>query len=69
MQDFPYNYIKNKIMYEIEDESVYEGSYKCKELFVFSNYPEDYKYYNNANNLVVGKMKDETCEIPIKGSI
>ena len=40
--------------------------YKDKELFDFSNYPKDSKYYNNANNLVVGKMKNETSGTPIK---
>ena len=31
----------------------------------FGNYPEELKYYNR-NKLVVGKMKDETCGVPIK---
>ena len=30
-----------------------------------SNYPKNLKYYNNLNDLVVGKMKDETYGIPI----
>ena len=32
----------------------------------FSNYLKDPKYYSTANNLVVGKMKDETCDVSIK---
>ena len=35
----------------------------------FSNYPKDSKYYNNANGLVVGRIKDETCSMPVKGFI
>ena len=72
MQDFHYNYIKNKygdkagmlltdtdsIMYKIEAENFYEDINKDKELFDFSNYPKDSKYYNNVNDLVVDKMKD-----------
>ena len=80
MQDFHYNYVKNKyggktemlltdtdsLMHNIKAENVYEDFYKDKELSDFSNYPKDSKYYNNANNLVVGKMKDETIGVPIK---
>ena len=80
MQDFHYNYIKKKyvdktellltdtniLMYEIKPENLYEDFYKDKELLDFINYPEDSKYYNNVNNLVVGTM-NETCCIPIKG--
>ena len=75
MQDFIYNDIKNKLgdkaeillkdadspMYKIEAENVYEDFYKNEELFDFSDYPNDSKYYNNSNNLIVVKMKDETC--------
>ena len=47
--------------YKVEAESVYEDFCEDEELFYFSNYSEGSKYYNNSNNLVVGKMKDETC--------
>ena len=81
MQDFHDNYIENKcgdkaellitdtnsLMYKIESENFLENFYKDKELFDFSKYPKDSKYYNNAKNLVVKKMKDETCDMPIKG--
>ena len=40
--------------------------YKDKEYFDFRNYSEDSKCYNNANNLVVDKMEDETCGVHIK---
>ena len=34
-----------------------------------SNYPKNLKYYNNLNDLVVGKMKDETYGVPVKGFV
>ena len=59
MRDFHYNYIKDKAkmllidtnnhMYKIGVGYVCEDFYKDKELFGFSNYPKDLKYYNNAN--------------------
>ena len=83
MQDFHYDYIKNKygdtaemsladtdsLMCKIETKNVYENFYKDEELFYFINYPKDSKCYNKANNLVTGKLKDETCSIPIKGFV
>ena len=47
---------------------VEKDSYKDKELPGFSNYPKDLRYYNNANSLVVGKMKDEIFGVLIKRS-
>ena len=47
-------------MYEIKTEDVYEDFSKDKEMFDFSNYSARSKYYDDANKLVVGKMKDET---------
>ena len=49
-----------------ESENVYEDFYKDKELFDFSKYSKDLKYYDKTYNLVFGKMKDETCGVPIK---
>ena len=83
IQDFHYKYIKNKFadkaemlltytdcrMYKIRAENVCEDFYRYKELLDFSNYSKDSKYYDNTNNLVVGKMKDEICGIPIKGFV
>ena len=80
MQGFYYNYIKNKygdiaemlltdtdsLMYNTETENIYEVFYEDKKLFDFSNYPKYSKCYNNANSLVLGKNKDETCDVPIK---
>ena len=50
-------------------ENLYEDFYKDKELFDFSNCPKDSKYYNNANNFVVGKINKETCVVPIKNFV
>ena len=56
-------------MYKIGTQNVYEGLYKDKELLDFNDYLKNLKYYNGANNLVVGKIKDETCGVPIKGFV
>ena len=55
------------LMYKVEAENVYEDFYKYKELFGFSSYPKDPKYYNNSNDLVTGKMKDKICGMPREG--
>ena len=52
------------LMYKIETENVYDGLHKGKELFDFRNYSKDSKYYNGANNLVIGKMKDDFYFFP-----
>ena len=81
MHNFHYQFIKNNpddkaymllinadsLMYKIEAENVYKDSCKDKELLNFSNYPKDLKYYSNATNLIVSKMKDEKCgSVPMK---
>ena len=45
-------------MYEIETEYIYDDFSRNKEMFDFSNYSTDSKYYFDLNTLVVGKMKD-----------
>ena len=66
MYDFHQNFIKNtdtdSLAYEIKSEDVYEEFFKHKHLFDFSNYPEDSKFFDQANKNVVGKMKDESEE-------
>ena len=83
MQDFHYNYTKNKygvkakilltdsysLIYKIEAENVYKDFYEDKDLLDFSNYPKDLKYYYNANNIVLCKIKDGTCGVPIKALV
>ena len=45
--------------YEKKSESVYEELFKWKNLFDFSNYSKDSKFFDDANKNVIGKMKDE----------
>ena len=71
MYDFHYNFIKknfnaellftdtDSLTYEIKSENVYEEFFKWKDLFDFSNYSKDSKFYDDANKKVIGKMKDE----------
>ena len=50
------------LVYETERDDVYEESYKDENLFVFSDYPKDSKFFNPANKKMIGKMKDEVKE-------
>ena len=71
MYDFHYNFIKNyfdaellftdtdSLTYEIKSENVYEEFFIWKDLFDFSNYLKDSKFFDEANKNVIGKMKDE----------
>ena len=71
MYDFHYNFIKKNInakllftdtgslTYEIKAENVYKEFFKWKDLFDFSNYSKDSKFFDDANKKVIGKMKDE----------
>ena len=72
MHYFHYSFIKkhfdvellftntDSLTYEIKSEDVYEEFFKHKHFFVFSNYPEDSKFFDQANKKVIGKMKDES---------
>ena len=71
MYDFLYNFIKkgfdgkslftdtDSFTYEIKSKNVYERFLKWKDLFDFSNYSKDSKLFNESNEAVIGKMKDE----------
>ena len=71
MYDFHYNFIKNNfnaellftdtdsLTYQTKSENFYEEFYKWKDLFDFSNYSKDSKFFDNANKKFIGKMKDE----------
>ena len=71
MYDFHYNFIKknfdvellftdmDSLTYEIKSKNVYEEFYKWKDLFDFSNYSKDSKFFNDTNKKVIGKMEDE----------
>ena len=77
MYEFHHDYIKNEygnnsrllfidtnsLMYTINTEDICEDFRNDKEMFDFSNYLTKSKYYNDSNELVVGKMKDETVAI------
>ena len=69
--DFRYNFIKKNfnaeslftdtysLIYEIKSENVYEEYFKWKDLFDFSNYSKDSRFFNETNKKVIGKVKDE----------
>ena len=71
MSHFHYNFIKknfnaellftntDSLVYEIKSENVYEEFFKWKDLFDFSNYSKDSKFFDDTNKKVIGKMKDE----------
>ena len=71
MCQFHYDYVCNKydakllstdtdsLVCEINSKDVYEQCFKDRELFDFSGYPIDSKYYDNTNKKFLGKMKDE----------
>ena len=78
MNDFHYNFIKKKfdaellftatdsLTCEIKSKNVYEEFYKWKDLFDFSNYSKDAKFFNETNKKVIDKMKDEFGGVIIK---
>ena len=47
------------LTYEIKSKNVYEELFRWKDLFDFSNYSKDSKFFNETNKKVIGKMKDE----------
>ena len=49
----------DSLTYEIKSKNVYKEFYKWKDLFDFSNYSKDSKFFNETNKKVTGKMKDE----------
>ena len=51
--------------YEIKSEDVYEEFFKRNDLFDFSNFSKDSKFYDNQNEMVVGKMRVVNKGIPI----
>ena len=53
-------------MYEIKTEDIYEDFSNKKEMFDFSDYSTNSKYYDNSNKLVIGKIKDETAGAAIE---
>ena len=49
----------DSLTYEIKLEIVYEEFFKWKDLFNFSNYSKDLKFFDETSKKVIGKMKDE----------
>ena len=49
----------DSLTYEIKSENVYKEFYQWKDLFDFSNYSKDSKFYDGTNKKVIDKMKDE----------
>ena len=49
----------DSLIYEIKSEDVYKDFFKWKDLFDFSNYSKNSKFFDDANKKVIGKMKDE----------
>ena len=56
-------------MYENNTEDAYKDFSNNKEIFYFSNYSANSKYYDNSNKSVVGKMKDETAGVVTEESV
>ena len=49
----------DSLVYEIKTDDVYEDFDKNKNLFDFSDYPHNSKFFDSVNKKVIGKMKDE----------
>ena len=47
----------DSLVYEIKTEDNYEDLYQDKNLFGFSDYPLDSKFFDPANKKVIGKTK------------
>ena len=79
MYDFHYNYIKAKyrhkakllftdtdsLTYEIQADDVYADFWKDRHIFDNSGYSPESAFYDSTNKKVIGKMKDETCGVPM----
>ena len=50
----------HSLTYEIKSEDVYEEFFKQKHLFDFSNYPKDSIFFDETNEKVIDKMKNES---------
>ena len=49
----------DSLTYEIKSENVYEEFFNWRDLFDFSNYSKDSKFFDETTKKVTGKMKDE----------
>ena len=55
----------DSLTYEIKSENVYEDFFEWKDLFDFSNYSKDSKFFDDTNKKFIGKMKGEYGEVII----
>ena len=53
----------DSLIYEIKSKNIYKEFFKWKDLFDFSNYSKDSKFFNETNKKVVGKTKNEKKNI------
>ena len=53
---------RDSLVYEIKKEDVYEDFYQDKDLFDFSEYSSNSKFFDPVNKKVIDKMKDEFKE-------
>ena len=51
---------KGSLVYEIKKGDFYEDFYKDKNLFDFSDYPQDSKFFDLDDKSVFGKMRDKS---------
>ena len=49
----------DSLAYDMKSENVYKEFSKWKNLFDFSSYPKESKFFDETNKKVIGKMKDE----------
>ena len=42
---------------------MFKKCFTCKDLFDFSNYSKDSKFFDETNKKVISKMKDEFCGV------
>ena len=49
----------DSLVYEIKKIDVYEDFYQDKNLFDFSEYSSNSKFFDPVNKKIIGKMKDE----------
>ena len=54
----------DNLIYGIKIDDVYESFFRDKNLFDFSDYPQDSKFFNPVNKKVIGEIKDK-----VKGKI
>ena len=72
--NFHYNFIKknydaellftdtDSLTYQVKSKNDCKEFFQHKNLFEFSNYPKDSKFFDPTNKKVIGKMKDKKEE-------